>query len=245
MYFTNHPISLYKFGNEKSQTAIQNLSVYVDIIDQIKDDANFYDYYNIQDGERPDTVSQDIYATVKYYWTLYLLNDDLRERGWPLTVQEIRAKAIKDYPNTILTTRNSTELFIHFQVGDSLVGQTSGATGVIIKRNLDLGQLVVKTTSEETFTNTELVRDNSDVEFPETIELSGSTLEYLAPHHYVDGNNERTDVDPYSEVSALLTPVTYLERYQKDNDNLRKLKIIKPNVIGQVVKAYQDSVRST
>jgi len=90
-----------------------------------------------------------------------------------------------------------------------------------------------------------LVRDNSDVEFPETIQLSGSTLEHLAPHHYVNGANERTDVDPHSAVSALLTPVTYLERYQKDNDTLRQLKIIKPNAIGQVVKAYQDSVRST
>jgi hypothetical protein len=144
MFFTNYPRTLYQFGGEQSLTAIQNLSVYVDVIDQIKDNINFYETIEIQDGERPDTISQDLYGTVRYYWTLYLLNDNLRERGWPLTVQQIRAKAIEDYPNIVLTTRDGNILVEHFEVGDTITGQSSGATGTILRRNLELGQIFVK-----------------------------------------------------------------------------------------------------
>ena len=244
MFFTNYPRTLYQFGGEQSLTAIQNISVYVDVIDQIKDNVNFYEFTEIRDGERPDTISQDIYGTVRYYWTLYLLNDDLRERGWPLTVQQIRTKAIEDYPNTVLTTRDGDTLIEHFQVGDTVTGQSSGATGIIIKRNLELGQIFVSLLNGLSFTCTEVIRDNSDPEFPETVQLVSSVVEYNAVHHYVDADGVWTDVDPYSAPSVLLTPVTYLDRYQTANDELRRIKVIKRSAINQVVKAYQEALRT-
>jgi hypothetical protein len=244
MFFTNYPRTLYQFGSEQSATAFQNISVYVDIIDQIKDNINFYETTEIQDGERPDTLSQDLYGTVRYYWTFYLLNDNIRERGWPLTVQEIRAKAIEDYPNTVLTTRDGDTLIEHFQVGDIITGQSSGATGVVLKRNLELGQIFLKITNGLNFTNTEVIRDNSNPEFPQTVQLVSAANEYNAIHHYEDSNGIWTDIDPYSAPSVLLTPVTYLERYQSTNDELRKIKIIKRSSINQVAKAYQESLRT-
>src|SRR5210317_698898 len=164
MFFTNYPRTLYQFGTENSLTAIQNISVYVDIIDQIKDNINFYEFIEIQDGERPDTISQEIYGTVRYYWTLYLLNDNIRERGWPLTVQQIRQKAITDYPNTVLTTTQTGAFRNHFQVGDTVIGQSSGATGTVIKRNWDLGQIFIKKTNDLEFSGSENLRDNTDPE---------------------------------------------------------------------------------
>jgi hypothetical protein len=244
MFFTNYPRTLYQFGIEQSLTAIQNISVYVDIIDQIKDNINFYEFIEIRDGERPDTISQDLYGTVRYYWTLYLLNDNLRERGWPLTVQEIRTKAINDYPNIVLTTRDGDTLIEHFQVGDTITGQTSGATGVILKRNLELGQIFVRLSNGLSFRSNEIIRDNSNPEFPETVQLVSSISEYNAVHHYVDANGVWTDVNPYSAPSVLLTPVTYLDRYQTANDELRKIKVIKRSAINQVAKAYQEALRT-
>jgi hypothetical protein len=245
MFFTNYPRTLYQFGGEQSLTAIQNLSVYVDVIDQIKDNINFYETVEIQDGERPDTISQDLYGTVRYYWTLYLLNDNLRERGWPLTVQQIRAKAIKDYPNIVLITRDGNILVEHFEVGDTIIGQSSGATGTILRRNLELGQIFVKPINGLDFINTEIVRDNSDPEFPQNAQLVSSVSEYNAIHHYVDADGVWTDIDPYSAPSVLLTPVTYLDRYQTANDELRRIKVIKRSAINQVVKAYQEALRTS
>ena len=68
MFFKNYPQTLYNFGNETSATAFQNISGYVDVIDQVKNNINFYQYLTVQDGERPDTLSQQIYGSVKYYW---------------------------------------------------------------------------------------------------------------------------------------------------------------------------------
>ena len=247
MYFNNYPQILYKFGSEVSvkYTAFQNISIYVDLIDQIKDNINFYQYYHIQDGYRADTVSQELYNSVKYYWMLYYLNDNLREQGWPLSAQEIRFKAQKDYPNVVLTTHEVDTLITHFQVGDIIIGQSSGATGTIIKRNLDLGQLFISLNSSLNFIGTELLRDNTDAEFPQNIQLVSKAQEYEAVHHYEDGDGVVTDVDPYNTPSALLTPITYLDRYQAENEALKVIKIIKPSVIDQVFKAYKDALRST
>jgi hypothetical protein len=244
MFFKNFPRTLYQFGGETSATAIQNISVYVDIIDQIKDNINFYEFVEIKDNDRPDTLSQDLYGTVRYYWTFYLLNDSIRERGWPLTVQQVRQKAIEDYPNVVLTTRDGLNFTNHFAIGDTVAGQSSGATGIVIKRNWDLGQLFVRKTNSLSFSGSEVLRDNTDPEFPQTVQLVSAVNEYEAVHHYVDGDGVRTDVDPFSAPSVLLTPVTYLERYQDTNDELRRIKVIKRTAISQVTKAYKEALRT-
>lgn len=244
MFFTNFPSTAYNFGSEESLTAFQNISAYVDIIDQVKDNLNFYEYYIVQDGDRPDTVSQDFYRTPRYYWTLYLLNDHIRQQGWPLSVQEIRAKAIADYTNKVITTRNVSVLFDHFLIGDSVSGQTSGATGIVMKRNLDLGQLFIKSDNGIQFQANETVRDNSDPAFTEYVTVSSVADEYNSVHHYEDANGNVTDIDPYSVPSALLNPITHLDRYIRVNDDLRKIKVIKPAAIEQIVKAYNESLRT-
>lgn len=244
MFFTNFPTTTYNFGTEVSVTAFQNLSAYVDIIDQVKDNVNFYEYYIIQDGDRPDTISQDYYRTPRYYWTLYLLNDTIRQQGWPLTVQEIRAKAQLDYPHKVITTNDVSDLFTHFQVGDMVSGLTSGATGQVVKRELDLGQIFVKMNGALSFISGETARDNTDPSFPESITIASVSDEYNAVHHYEDANGVPTDINPYSAPPGILNPITYLDRYIQANDDLRRIKVIKPAAIEQIVKAYNESLRT-
>jgi len=244
MFFTNFPTTTYNFGTEVSVTAFQNLSAYVDIIDQVKDNLNFYEYYIIQDGDRPDTISQDYYRTPRYYWTLYLLNDTIRQQGWPLTVQEIRAKAQVDYPHKVITTNDVSDLFTHFQVGDTVSGLTSGATAQVVKRELDLGQVFVKMNSALSFVSGETLRDNTDPSFPESITIASVSDEYNTVHHYEDANGVPTDINPYSAPPGILNSITYLDRYIQANDNLRRIKVIKPGAIEQIVKAYNESLRT-
>lgn len=244
MFFTNFPTTTYNFGTEVSVTAFQNLSAYVDIIDQVKDNVNFYEYYIIQDGDRPDTISQDYYRTPRYYWTLYLLNDTIRQQGWPLTVQEIRAKAQLDYPHKVITTNDVSDLFTHFQVGDTVSGLTSGATAQVVKRELDLGQIFVKMNGALSFVSGETLRDNTDPSFPESITITSVSDEYNAAHHYEDANGVPTDINPYSAPPGILNPITYLDRYIRANDDLRRIKVIKPAAIEQIVKAYNESLRT-
>jgi hypothetical protein len=143
-YFRNFPLVNYNFGDEVQSNVFQNLSAYVDLIDQVAEDASFYQKYTIVDGERPDTLSYKLYDATDYYWTFYLLNDKIRQQGWPLTYQSLQTDSKKFYPNTTLTTDES----IHgeFFAGDIVVTapfSNPGFKGKIVEKRMDMGQVVV------------------------------------------------------------------------------------------------------
>ena len=144
-FFRNFPLLNYQFGDELNTSLFQNLSVYVDLIDQIAEDGSFYTKYTILDGDRPDVVSQKLYGTTDYYWTFYLLNENIRIQGWPLTVQEVFTQSRQFYPNITVTTEEP--IGSKFQVGDiAIQGNILDPTakGLILERNLDLGQVVIR-----------------------------------------------------------------------------------------------------
>ena len=84
-YFRNFPVLQYVFGNENYSVAFNKVGTYIDLVDQLKDDAAFYTYYNVREGDRPDQVANKLYGNPEYHWTFSLLNDDIRRDGWPLT----------------------------------------------------------------------------------------------------------------------------------------------------------------
>ena len=170
-YFQRFEKLYYKFGDETSYNIMQNLTQYVDLIDQIKPTVAFYEDYTIKSGDRPDTLSFQLYDDINYYWTFYLLNDHLRESGWPLKNEEVLSRAKEFYPHRVVTS--TTDLATEsgnpprsFSVGRQVIGQTSGTVGTIIKRNLDLGQLIIDT--DTAFTS-------EDVDFELTVNSNGAS----------------------------------------------------------------------
>ena len=147
-FFRNFPIVDYKFGDETSLSAIQNLSAYIDVIDQVKDDVSFYEKYYIKDHTRPDSLSYELYGTIDYYWMFYLLNDKLRQQGWPLSESEIYSLSKEYYPNLVLLTDDT--MIDKFYVGDYVATATGDGfpnpdfKAEILEKKYDLGQLVVK-----------------------------------------------------------------------------------------------------
>ena len=140
-FFQNFPLVEYNFGDEVDPALFQNISAYIKVIDDIADDIAFYTTVHIQDYDRPDSFSYKLYGTTEFYWTFYYLNDDIRESGWPLPQQDLLPKAKLDYPNrTIITTGNISKTFLP---GHTVEGAKSGIRGTVVKRYLDLGQIIV------------------------------------------------------------------------------------------------------
>jgi len=249
-YFRSFPETTYKFGNEKFLTAIQDISAYVDLVDQLKDQVTSYEFYNIQPGDRPDNVSFSLYGTEAYYWTFYFMNDHLRRSGWPLSQVELNDKLVKKYPNRTLTFK--TIFSSNFKVGENVYGVTSTAGGVIVKRNLELGQLVVKPTNNKSFTVSELIQSNTGLDgnpdgSGKTVEqqvLDGSnTPEYLSAHHYEDASGNHVDIDPTVGPGSSLVEVTYRQEYTRKNDSLKRIKFIKPNIVTEVVRKFEQELK--
>jgi len=211
-YFKNFPQVDYHFGNAVNSTKYQDLNVYIDLLDQIKDDVSFYQYYNILDGERPDQISQKLYGTSDLHWTLFLLNPDIRLLGWPLSSNEVTKKVKADYPNTTLYTR--VDLSNKFLRDTVVTGQSSGATGTILRRHLDLGQIVVE--GSPSFVAGEYISATENDTYISG-KIDSVVREWNAVHHYENDSAEYVDVNPFSpyvDVSA--------DKYQLYNNTTGK-----------------------
>lgn len=238
-YFLNFPSSFYRFGNEQSVNSFPDISAYVDIIDSVKDDISFYRYYTILDGDRPDNVSQKLYGSPYFYWTFFLLNDNLKQQGWPLSNQRLEQKVKKDFPNTTVTTTNNlTGIFLP---GQTIEGLSSGETATIIHRRLDFGQLIVSGSPQ--FINGEIITSTVE-DTLQTATVASSSEEYNSVHHYEDASGNYVDIDPAVGNTAFYTPITFFDRYIASNDALKEIKVLRARAINDLVSAFNDALRS-
>jgi len=248
-FFTPFPKLLYQFGNGETISLFQNISAFSSLVDEIKDDVTFHTTVTINDGERADTLSHKLYGTDEYYWTFYFLNDDIRESGWPIEQSKIFDLAKKIYPNRVLITR--ADISKTFLPGDEVRGIISGARGIVVKRYLDLGQIVVSKLNTINYRTSELIqpyKPDGTTNIGDRISIESNQNQYDSVHHYENASKEFTDIDPFTQAgadaSALgLTPITYLDRMIEKNDNLREIKVFLPNIVGQVQTEFARLMR--
>tara|TARA_B100000085_G_scaffold21135_1_gene17922 strand:+ start:1595 stop:2356 length:762 start_codon:yes stop_codon:yes gene_type:complete len=225
-----------KGGGDAVAELMHDLSSYVQIIDRIKQNASFYSKYTILEGDRPDQVSQKLYGTPAYHWTFYIMNDNVRTQGWPLTNNELEKKYKRDFPHQYVEVR--ADLNGIFKVGQQVVGSNSGASGKIIRRNLDLGVIIVDTgTSTRKFTKGEEVNSISYDGQPGTATAIATGDEYNAPYYYASGS-ERVDIDPQVGPGAQLTEVTYADYYVAQNNELKIINVLRPDSVIEIVNTY-------
>ena len=238
-YFKSFPKELYQFANG-DKAIMQNLSVYVDIVDQMKENAAFYQNYYIQDGDRPDNVSHRLYKNSKLHWTFFIMNDSIRERGWPLSKSSIVEKCKKDLPNITLETRDDIDMFLK---GIVVQGSISGATGTVVRTDTSLGQVIIELTDESNFVVDDVI---SDVEsnVSQTPTVLGVQLEYLSAHHYTDEEGEFIDYRTKEGWNDSALKMTNLDYYQQQNEELRQIRVIKPSSVNLISSMFNKAVTS-
>lgn len=84
-FFNQFPNLKYDIRGNNNFINVKNIFRHVDVNDVLAQDSINYTYYDILEGERPDTVSQNLYGTPDYYWTFFILNESLKEglKSWP------------------------------------------------------------------------------------------------------------------------------------------------------------------
>jgi len=252
-YFRNFPTANYRFGNNEKAVSFQQLSVFSDVVDDIKDNVTVYEEYTILENMRPDQVSHELYGTSEYYWTFYFLNDKIREQGWPLTQLELLNQTKKDYPNTTLTTgTNLVEDLLtdtgairdKILPGSIITGQISGVLGEVLYRRLDLGHIIIKGTKSFTAGETAILSTDANV----SLVINSVVAGHLTTHHWEDADGNYVDIVSDSGVvditGASNTEVTNLDNYIRINDSLKEIRVFKPGVVQQVVDAMQNAIRS-
>ena len=247
-YFRHFPKIPYVFGNlneiggaRVTSEIFQNISASIEIFEDLKNNSSFYTLYNVQDGDRPDQTSSYLYDTPTYHWTFSLMNDKIKEKGWPLSNEELEKKVKVDFPHIFINTRNSlTGIMLP---GETVEGLQSGARGIVLRRHLDLGNIIVDKKTTANFLAGEVLRNVTQIAgVTGDIIINSTGDEHLASHHYVDGDGIRVDIDPLSAPGALLTEVTNIDRYANDNEDLRLIRVIRPENIEEINSIFKQAI---
>lgn len=268
-FFDKFPKVSYRFGDNEAPVEFQDLSVYIDAIDQVKEYASFYQNYQIKSGERPDHVSYLLYDNANYGWTFWLMNDHLREQGWPLDNSQVYTQAQKFYPNVALRTTGITFDLINadnkplcassnFIEGGYIWFAEDQLLGKILRIDQDLALLHIEVASKPTATTVVRAISQTDydnvtagiVSAPETL-LEEMTIvetydQWDAPHHYEDSYGEwvtpsysSTAPYPFDWTSVTTEQsVSYFQRLREENDEARSIRVIRPDVMPQLISEY-------
>ena len=235
-YFRNFENVRYRFGDNESPVLFNNLTAYTDILDQLKDNVSLYNKYTIVSGERPDTLSYKLYGTTDFYWTFYILNDHIRLSGWPLPDFELLYIAKSKYPHrTIVTNTNFANLF---PIGQVVTGQQSNTSGAVIAKRPDFGQIIIETTDSFTVGESVQYRD-TDNNFQSVVVVT-DTLQFNAIHHYEDSDAVYQDLTlfDFNNPGATLTPITFRDRLETRNEELKEIIVLRPGVVTQVASEF-------
>jgi len=250
-YFNSFDNVLYRFGDNESPVSFNKLSQYVSILDDTLDNAAFYNLYTIISGERADTLSYKLYGTTQYYWTFFLLNEHIRESSWPIPSYDLLEEIKQRYPyRTVTTTEDiSTDngSFELFPVGQK-VTSSNLLQGTIIRKIPELGQLIIDT---GTTPNTQGYVVGEDISYddidgePHSAVIVRESEQYNSVHHYEDDQGVTQDFtlgsypQPFDTVPSSCIPVTYRDRIETKNDELKQIVIVKPSQIQSIVSEFK------
>jgi len=159
-YFRQFPQLNYDFDRNGILQKVVDIYRAARPLDAFIDDLNAYSFYSVKNGERPDIVSQRLYGTTQYYWTFFIVNDFLHDglAAWPMSQEKLHDYMNEEFAGTVITTNPRVQdspdagvefdypnsLSGRFQLGETITGSTTGATGTLVKKNADMNQLVLQ-----------------------------------------------------------------------------------------------------
>lgn len=249
-YFFKFPKIAYLFGNEDQPVEYQKLSKYSDVIDQLRERISTYTEYEIKDFERPDTLSHMMYGTSEYEWTFYLMNERLRETGWPLPLQDLYDAAQNDFYKhyTAKLDVDSAGAIAQYSnlypVGQQVM--VDGSEGTVIRKNLQVGEIVISSTDNITeSTSLSYFTPIMDQPLTSNAPLRNTVYEYEGTHHYENDSGEWVNIylDPVDDIVGAI-PKTNLEFLVDENDASKRIRMIKKQDVEAVVAEFKRALET-
>ena len=235
-YFSKFKKGSFRVGDRIIETV--NISHYSQIFEKISDDISFYSYYTVVNGDRLDVISEKLYGTPDYYWTIILLNKDIVNtyENLPKEYNDELVKYLQGkYKGYALKLKEDETLAGKF---DMLETVTFGNySGIVSGKFPSLGYLTINLTSEESFPMSQEFTLTGQTT-GDTIQIANSMEYYLAPHHYEDEDGQWVLwTNPTSSITSIL------EYESAINDKQSQLKVIRPDSIYNIVSEFERQMR--
>jgi len=240
-YFTQFQKSDYILSDSVSKR-LTNISHYTDIFSRIADDISFYTFYYARPDQRFDNISQELYDTTDFYWTIPILNDRIINT-WRDTIKSVPSFEQfleKKYPGKALIVESSDDIIGKFTIGEEIRYDNSDVY-ILREKYASFNYLRVEKV------------ESSETVFPETNDNevigadSGSVVEIasvidwsMAPARFIDSDGN--SVPYYAENT---TPISIAQIETERNDEKGKLKVIRPEFINDVVDRFEIEMNGT
>lgn len=236
MYFSNFDKMVYDFniGGKVDYKVVTDITKNVRFRKEVLENVSLYDFYDIEEGDTPEIISEKVYGTPYYHWVVMISNQKYDYvKDFPLSQKELdeyidtkygdKKYHIKEYKKNNAVQDGVCNLTLKTIDGSSDFGPIAQAR-VLTSSNGYVSRIINLTNNMTSVFAEVSIRTGSFLK-NEILSLSGTLYSYR--------------VDQVSIPIEYIGVTNYDHEYRK-NENKGRIRIISPSVIDKIVSEFKD-----
>lgn len=236
-YFKHYPTIDFDVKNDGQLIEAKDIFRNIRVRDNSDEAITGYEYYYVNDQDRPDVLATKLYGDATLYWLFWMVNDQFATyNDWPKSQSILERFIARKYSGKALVSNQQSDIVSSsdskFLQGEKVVGSTSSAFGYVTKIDPTNKQLILNDV-QGTFQINETVTGSQSTK---SFTLSSVRNFSDSPHHYVNSDGNKT-------TSETTTMVTNSEYEQTLNDSKRNIRYIKVDFIPQLLREFKSMIR--
>lgn len=227
-YFNNFPTTQYKLSDGRWITIkdfFRKSKIDQSALHKVID----YEYYELQDGERPDVVATKLYGNGDLHWTLFLANEFTNYNDWHKDNQTFETYMSEKYEGQYLVGNETTDIIT--STNKFLLGEKITSTGKEAH--------VVKV--DPTMKRIGVIGNQFDGNDVVTGSVSGKSMTVL------NAIEQRDGIAYYKDLNGVrknffengFSSVSFFDEEWETNEAKRRIKVIRPELISAVVNQFE------
>jgi len=237
-YFKHYPTIDFDVKNDGDLIEAKDIFRNIRIAEDAEESITGYEYYYVDDQDRPDVLADKLYADSTLYWLFWMVNPHLATyNDWPKSQRVLERYIARKYSGKALVSNQQSDIVSSsdskFFQGEKVVGSTSSAFGFVTKIDPTNKQLILNDI-EGIFINGETVTGSNSSKSFNIISVRNFSD---SPHHYEDSEGTKTTI------STGNTPVSNHDYEQKFNDDKRSIKYIKLQFVPELLRQFKSMIR--
>ena len=236
-YFKHYPTIDFDVKNDGELIEAKDIFRNIRVRDNSDEAVTGYEYYYVNDQDRPDVLATKLYGDATLYWLFWMVNDQFATyNDWPKSQSILERFIARKYSGKALVSNQQSDIVSSsdskFLQGEKVVGSTSSAFGYVTKIDPTNKQLILNDVQGVFQVNETVTGSQSSKSFT----LSSVRNFSDSPHHYVNSDGNKT-------TSETTTMVTNSEYEQTLNDSKRNIRYIKVDFIPQLLREFKSMIR--
>ena len=236
-YFKHYPTIDFDVKNDGELIEAKDIFRNIRVRDNSDEAITGYEYYYVNDQDRPDVLATKLYGDATLYWLFWMVNEQFATyNDWPKSQSILERFIARKYSGKALVSNQQSDIVSSsdskFLQGEKVVGSTSSAFGYVTKIDPTNKQVILNDV-QGTFQINETVTGSQS---SKSFTLSSVRNFSDSPHHYVNSDGNKT-------TSETTTMVTNRDYEQTLNDSKRSIKYIKTSMIPQLLREFKSMIR--